>query len=1150
MAASVGYVLAQLQRWTSPRLDELSDALLLERFRHERDESAFAALVARHGDMVLRCCRRILGDVHEAEDAFQATFLILARKAHLLRQPRALPGFLHSIARRVALKARTKAASCPDNSHRIERLPDPHPDPLTQLTARELLAVLDEEVTRLPAAQRSAVLLCCLDGHTREEAARILGCSPGSLKGHLERGRRRLQTRLQRRGIALPAALAVATVSRNEAASMLIIQSTVKAALGSSISSPATALAHSVLQAMLWPKLVAVMAVTLTLVLAASATVILIQRGAMTEDPQDKTPVASAAPKDAEASKPQVRTDALGDPLPQGAIARLGTVRFRHGGRIHRMIFSADGKQLLSTGTDGLRVWDIATGKGLKSLTPPGENWGWGTSDFFPDGDRLAVVHGFQSSTIDIWSRRLGKKIDSFGKGNYTRIRISPDGKLAAVAIYDTADIELWDVARRKKLRSWKAHVCQIGSLDFSADSQRLLSSGSENVFRLWDVGTGRKLQELANPHNSAQNLTSVPLSPDGSLLAVTEFEYEEPKKAGAEGTRKTCVSVWDTATGKQLQRLTAEVSKNNWTFLAAMFTPDSKRLFTSGPDHYFRIWDPRTGKELRKIPSDPRTGHVLALSKDGKTLAAGSGMAIHLLDLPSGRAYEPPEGQAMASSNPYFSALSPDGRTAITSSLEYAPLVWDVERGPIRQGLGKHSNLLASFQFSRDGKTLFAGDYDNVLRLWDLSQGEERSHVQLNFERSFDKGILVSPDDRSVFLADGKGIIHRLDAATGKERSCFQGPKYLWGLACTPDGESLVGWSGDRKIRVWDAADGHLRHEYPVPKEIKGGPVYEGPNGGGTASRYSAALSPDGRLLAMGSLLDEEAVPTRKQHYALIFKDLSTGRDIAHCDPLPSTPSLLRFSPDGRMLAYSGDGSDPTIPLLEAASGRERRCLAGQLGYVTSLSFSADGRRLLSSCYEEALVWDLGISRTSKTPTAAEAEKLWADLAGEDAARAYAAIHKLAASPNVAVPFLRKHLPPVPAADEKRVARLIADLDSDDFATRQRASGDLEKLGERALPAYRRALEGKPSLETRRRLEDLQRRAYAAWWDVSGERLRSLRAIEALEMAGTEEARDVLKTLAAGAEGTRLTQEATAALKRLIRRAGRVNAPVRTPGA
>lgn len=100
MAASLESVLAHLQRWTSPRLEELSDAVLLQHFVQRRDEPAFAALVARHGVMVLRACRRILGDASEAEDAFQAVFLILARKAHTLRQPAELPGWLHGVARR------------------------------------------------------------------------------------------------------------------------------------------------------------------------------------------------------------------------------------------------------------------------------------------------------------------------------------------------------------------------------------------------------------------------------------------------------------------------------------------------------------------------------------------------------------------------------------------------------------------------------------------------------------------------------------------------------------------------------------------------------------------------------------------------------------------------------------------------------------------------------------------------------------------------------------------------------------------------------------------------------------------------------------------------------------------------------------------
>jgi hypothetical protein len=272
-----------------------------------------------------------------------------------------------------------------------------------------------------------------------------------------------------------------------------------------------------------------------------------------------------------------------------------------------------------------------------------------------------------------------------------------------------------------------------------------------------------------------------------------------------------------------------------------------------------------------------------------------------------------------------------------------------------------------------------------------------------------------------------------------------------------------------------------------------------------------------------------------------LVFKDLATGCDVRRLDNFPSDVKVLAFSLDGRVLAWSGT-KDFSIHLMETASGRERRRLAGHRGRVMGLTFSADGERLISGSFDTtALVWDLGNRFDPRTPpatlTAAQVEALWGDLAADDAARAYQAIRKLASAPTSAIPFMLKRLLPVPPVDEKHVARLIADLDSDDFATRQKAAEELEKLADRVLPAYRKALEGNPSIETRRRLEDLLDKATPAWWDVSGARLRSLRAVEALELAGTKEARAVLTVLAGGAAGARLTEQAKSALERLARR-------------
>ncbi len=181
-----------------------TDAELLARFARRGDEAAFAALVRRHGRMVLGVCRRVLGDAHAAEDAFQAAFLVLARRAPTLPRPEALAGWLYGVARRVAAGRRRPALLPLPLPGPVDR----RPDPLDMLTGRELLAVLDEEVERLPAAYRLPVALCCLDGLTLEEAAGRLGCTTGAIRGRLERGRARLRIRLAARGLAPAFALA------------------------------------------------------------------------------------------------------------------------------------------------------------------------------------------------------------------------------------------------------------------------------------------------------------------------------------------------------------------------------------------------------------------------------------------------------------------------------------------------------------------------------------------------------------------------------------------------------------------------------------------------------------------------------------------------------------------------------------------------------------------------------------------------------------------------------------------------------------------------------------------------------------------------------------------------------------------------------
>ncbi len=193
----------------------LTDGQLLERFLHEGDETAFTMLLRRHGPMVLGVCRRVLRDRHEAEDAFQATFLLLVRKAGSLRQPDRLGPWLHGVAHRTALKARARAGRRPQ----CGQSPEDWPAPVSpnDLVWRDLRPVLDDAIRRLPPKYRVPFVLCYLEGMTNAQAARHLGCPPGTIATRLARARAQLRVRLVRQGVTLSAGVLATALAEGTA---------------------------------------------------------------------------------------------------------------------------------------------------------------------------------------------------------------------------------------------------------------------------------------------------------------------------------------------------------------------------------------------------------------------------------------------------------------------------------------------------------------------------------------------------------------------------------------------------------------------------------------------------------------------------------------------------------------------------------------------------------------------------------------------------------------------------------------------------------------------------------------------------------------------------------------------------------------------
>jgi RNA polymerase sigma factor (sigma-70 family) len=393
MKAALGEALNGVRRSLALAGEGPADAALLARFVAERDEAAFAALVRRHGPMVLGVCRRLLGDAHDAEDAFQAAFLVLACRAASVERHRPLACWLHGVARRCALSAARR--------RRREAPMDGVPEPACQPPEpRDWVPVLDEELDRLAEKYRAVLLLCDLQGRTRKDAARLLGVPPGTVDSRLATARKALAERLTRRGVTLPVGAALTA-----AVPAWLTGSTAKAAAlaaaGEALAASAAAtLMREVLKVMFVKKLAKA---ALVVVLAAVALGGVAYRGAGPGS-------ARAAPPEA---KPLSELEALrreNEMLKRSlrlALDRVETLEARveqlqaealvlprlqgHLDRVKAVAFSPDGRRLAVSPDPTARVWDAATGLEVTDLDAVIRSYLRATEPR-PQPDRAALV--------------------------------------------------------------------------------------------------------------------------------------------------------------------------------------------------------------------------------------------------------------------------------------------------------------------------------------------------------------------------------------------------------------------------------------------------------------------------------------------------------------------------------------------------------------------------------------------------------------------------------------------------------------------------------------------------------------------------------------------------------------------------------------
>jgi WD40 repeat protein len=844
----------------------------------------------------------------------------------------------------------------------------------------------------------------------------------------------------------------------------------------------------------------------------------------------------------------QPGTDSRGDPLPAGALFRLGTTRFGHHDPITWIGFTNDKTVLTTSNRDNLRFWDVATGKESARYYSHSPRRYFALS---ADGKKLALHRDEVMSILDVVSRNEIRRLtfeELFGpeqeRWPLYRFILSPNGRLLAIWDDHPPNFGVAEKARRR----------------FSLD--------------VWDLDAGRRIRTW-----KTGDLYEVEFTPDGKALVA----QERGKQDGLHS--------WEIGSGKELRRV--ELPRPLYRFV---FTADGKTIIgLSMARDSLHQFEARTGKELRAIADKGGPIVTFALSRDRRNLALVQGGRLIVQGLDSSKVVLdvplPVDSASVFDRHSFdpiveLAAFSADGNTLAVANGRRVEL-WNLASGT---RLNPDETIgVPIIAINAHGHHLLARDLDMNLSLWDLRTRklqrrffiEGSSQVRPFITDFLDWGCgfqAISPDGHKIAALWSNGLIHLFDLASGKQLHHFKGSDQATCLAFSPDGKLLAAPTTDGRICLWDVTTGAQTQHLT--------PLFQRDGKQRSPTFLALRFSPDCRTLAAsawesglghlliwelaaGNLRFSRHTKTRQARFNYSFGDLSQvdvvenltmsflytpdGKHVAAAGPRAirlweaSTGKEVRrfgghdiagqsaaFSPDGKYLAAGLDNGG--IRYWSATTGAVVRDAPAHSAKVTSVAFADEGRTMVSASLDgTAIVWNLDHLLKKPPLDHADLEPLWLTVGQTDAEKAAQAMQALTDRPKETIALCKERLRPVPVVDPKRLGQLIVDLQNDQYSVRQRATDELQQLGGQARSALEKVLDAQPPVEARRRVEALLKKLERPF--TAPDLLRSIRAVEVLERIGSIEARLLLETLAGGGRGHRLTEDARDAVDRLSKR-------------